>query len=1102
MAENNDFLLALKIAMETVGMQKTLGDIKNTKAIINSLNKSVTQGVSLYKTIAPSLSTPFQTLGDKVKLVTFVVQKANKELAKMRAFIDSGTGNLMKVTSEKTSFMRSSSLRQAPVTSEMPQVMIPRVSPTESLKAMGLKPYDIDMKEQISKVYLYGEALNKVAESSKRAATATGGLDFSISKMIKKSATIVPIWMAIRAIYMSFINLVKDNIQFLEEWDSTLAKISVVGTGSAEQLSKLSKELLNLGTAYGVSLEDLGEGSRLWAQQGKSYKDIVPLMETTTRMSMITGRSVGESVEDLTSIMYSFGKSVEDTTHIIDAITAVDMKYAITTDVMVSAIRKVGPVADQMNISFEKLLGIITATHLSTRASGEEIGNAWKTIFTRMATSSKEAIQSLAQIPIYFDEINKTASFKNTGSFREWEDILNELAIKYETLSETAQSQLAYELAGTRQITKLQAAFKQWKESLDVVNTAQNSNGASLAAVAKLQDTVENKTKRLTNAWHEMANALSLDLGITAVWKTMLDIMRGMVDALTQWTALGGANSFLGIAGKVTQKIAQKGVFGLVGETILNTAKSAEDDKNKKKDEENAKKVRSMTKEDFQLELDKIDAQKEYGVRESSIIKQKIDKINLLREEGVSIDENLQKELDELETQKEIVAEKEKYEDFLNNEEIVEKRLAGMGYNKIDIASKLLKNKQEYLQAQGKDITNNKQIIDQQKEILSLIQEEINTYSSGLQDTLSGGLTDFLKGESTLSEFGDSVAASVKNSILSNFSQGVIEKLFTTTGMGKVFGENIFQIRHLFEKSPRNLYEMLQRGFRDGGDYAADAIRKAFVTGANQITSGTSGLGLTGASSALSKSSKSGGFLDNLASMFGGFMSSAGSLASLFGGGGTNAISSSFTSAGGFTGSGYQQTSLIGSLGSSSSLYDNDAYTKSLLEGVGSNLGSSPAGKESFLSGLFSGLSGGSGLGSMAGLSSMFGNLGAIGLGGYSAYKSSGGGTLGGFSAGLSTVGGIVSMVPGGQAIGGILSVGSMLLGLFKKSVTVQEETRTETKQISTKIQVSNKELSVVNRNLVALRQEKTFILPESAYFSTKNTIEDEFALHSSRGLA
>lgn len=130
-----------------------------------------------------------------------------------------------------------------------------------------------------------------------------------------------------------------------------------------------------------------------------------------------------------------------------------------------------------------------------------------------------------------------------------------------------------------------------------------------------------------------------------------------------------------------------------------------------------------------------------------------------------------------------------------------------------------------------------------------------------------------------------------------------------------------------------------------------------------------------------------------------------------------------------------------------------------------------------------------------------FGDVVQAGLVGYSAYKNAGGGGRGVFAGALGGIGSIAATQPGmigfaGQAMMFI----SMLFA--KKQTQSQTTIEKELKEIATKIQISNKELSVVNRNLIAIRQEKTFILPESAYFSTASNIGDNFALHSSRGLA
>jgi TP901 family phage tail tape measure protein len=222
---------------------------------------------------------------------------------------------------------------------------------------------------------------------------------------------------------------------------------------------------------------------------------------------MITGRSMSDSVEDITAVMTSFGMTARDTGRILDSLVAIDLRFAITTDVMVAAIRKAGPVAAQMNISFERLLGVITATHLATRASGGEIGNAWKTIFTRMSTTAVDAIQSIGQIPIYLNDL-KQPTKENTGTFRDWSDVIDDLANKLPKLNESSQAQLTAQIAGVRQVTKLIAMFRQYQVALDATTEAQLGYGKGQEAVNILLETTEVKLKKVQNAWAVLMNTI------------------------------------------------------------------------------------------------------------------------------------------------------------------------------------------------------------------------------------------------------------------------------------------------------------------------------------------------------------------------------------------------------------------------------------------------------------------------------------------------------------------------------------------------------------------------------------------------------------------
>lgn len=140
-------------------------------------------------------------------------------------------------------------------------------------------------------------------------------------------------------------------------------------------------------------------------------------------------------------------------------------------------------------------------------------------------------------------------------------------------------------------------------------------------------------------------------------------------------------------------------------------------------------------------------------------------------------------------------------------------------------------------------------------------------------------------------------------------------------------------------------------------------------------------------------------------------------------------------------------------------------------------------------------------------------------LTGYSAYQSA---RAGGIPAGQALASGLMtgvgsalyggalaSSMAAGVAMGpvgwiglGIMALG-MAAGLFggKKSSQSSIENKTTETKLSSKIDVTNKNLEIINRNLLALKSSiETYILPSSAYFAEKRGIEDQFALFSRRG--
>lgn len=135
----------------------------------------------------------------------------------------------------------------------------------------------------------------------------------------------------------------------------------------------------------------------------------------------------------------------------------------------------------------------------------------------------------------------------------------------------------------------------------------------------------------------------------------------------------------------------------------------------------------------------------------------------------------------------------------------------------------------------------------------------------------------------------------------------------------------------------------------------------------------------------------------------------------------------------------------------------------------------------------------------------------ASGLAGLGASAAAGAAAAGGFAAGTTgaavAAGGLGGMLAGSAAflgpLGLALGIGGMLWSMFnppEPPAWKKEESREQTMQIASRIDTTNASLEWVNRNLVEMRQELTYIMRESFYFSEKSEAE-RFAIDAQRGV-
>ena len=160
--------------------------------------------------------------------------------------------------------------------------------------------------------------------------------------------------------------------------------------------------------------------------------------------------------------MNSYRLEASEVSGVVDKLTQLDLEAATSSEELAISLQRVAAFSSTAGVSMDKMLGILTAVSSTTRLSAETIGNGFKSILSRLQNvAAGKAIDDLGE-PI--NDVEKVLnslgiSLRTTaGEFRDMEDVIDEMAEKWDTLSSVEQAQLATAAAGIIMYARIRVA--------------------------------------------------------------------------------------------------------------------------------------------------------------------------------------------------------------------------------------------------------------------------------------------------------------------------------------------------------------------------------------------------------------------------------------------------------------------------------------------------------------------------------------------------------------------------------------------------------------------------------------------------------------------
>lgn len=359
---------------------------------------------------------------------------------------------------------------------------------------------------------------------------------------------------------MELKNNVSKNLGVLEQLKVALERVPVYFAsttafyGSIEGLKALSREVIELDKALtelkrvaadGTDVEILFRGAISMASElGNNAKDVLAtvseisrsydelsevqqlsLARASTVIANVSDMKANDAMKALIATMNGYRMETTKAMEIGDKLNEVDNNNSISTQQLAESMQKASATANTFGVDLDQLLGHTTAIGATTQESGRQIGNALKTIYSRVTTL--EDVESiLKSVGIGIRDV--------TGDALPVQDVFAKIAEKWQGMTNMERQNIAVKVAGRNHLTKFLALMNNWDMSVKATTDSLNSQGSAMKENARYQESLEARLNRLKNTFSTMA----LSFGDAILNNSLIVLMDTVQGAMTGVAAL------------------------------------------------------------------------------------------------------------------------------------------------------------------------------------------------------------------------------------------------------------------------------------------------------------------------------------------------------------------------------------------------------------------------------------------------------------------------------------------------------------------------------------------------------------------------------------
>ena len=282
--------------------------------------------------------------------------------------------------------------------------------------------------------------------------------------------------------------------------EKNLADINRVFGLTTSQLQKFSTDLFSVGKQTASTFDDASKAALEFSRQGLKAEDVLVRTKDALTLTRLAGIGTANAVDALTSTVNGFAATGVTTTQVLNKLVAVEQDYAVGAGDLAEALSRTGQAAQEAGVGLDQLNALVTAAQQSTARGGAVIGNALKTIFTRLQRN--DTLDQLEAFNIAVRDVQ--------GNILPAVTILQNFAGAYKNLGDAQRAQLSEQVAGVYQVNILKAIVGDLNKSQGVyagaLQRGASATNEAEVATAKLNQTLDALLKQTATSTQQLAN--------------------------------------------------------------------------------------------------------------------------------------------------------------------------------------------------------------------------------------------------------------------------------------------------------------------------------------------------------------------------------------------------------------------------------------------------------------------------------------------------------------------------------------------------------------------------------------------------------------------